>query len=396
MVLAGVRDPGVLWLLIFFVVPLYTVVSVGFGTVDPIFRSPEPVYNPYWWSADGFRQVIGRFVGPAAFWQPVLIRTIVYVALASMICLVLGYTVAYYVARFGGKRKALLLVLFDLAVLDQLPDADLRVAEPARHGRVGERHPAQAQRGLGSIAWLSGRPITVIMSLVYGYIPYMILVLFGQLDRINESLLEAGRDLGASPSRTFFRVTLPLSKQAILAGLIIVSLPMFGDYYTNDLMGGPQTRMYGNLIDHAINQAGQGPRAGVLVLLLMLFLIDPHGLLPALRRSARRRHDERRCRHHRSRAPGCGPRRSDPDAGFRNPWRRPWVLGGVTVAYLAWSILPVLIAIMFSFNAGRSRSTWQGFSLRWWWQDPDRRTASPIPASGARSRRASSSRSSRS
>src|SRR5207344_517191 len=113
-------------------------------------------------------------------------------------------------------------------------------------------------------AWLSGKPITVILSLVYGYIPYMILVLFGQLDRINESLLEAGRDLGASPSRTFFRVTVPLSKQAILAGLIIVSLPMFGDYYTNDLMGGPQTRMYGNLIDHAINQAGQGPRAGVL------------------------------------------------------------------------------------------------------------------------------------
>jgi spermidine/putrescine transport system permease protein len=125
------------------------------------------------------------------------------------------------------------------------------------------------------ISWLSGRPITVIMALVYGYIPYMILVLFGQLDRINESLLEAGRDLGASPARTFFRVTLPLSKQAILAGIIIVSLPMFGDYYTNDLMGGPSTRMYGNLIDRAIGQAGQGPRAGALVILLMLFLLIP-------------------------------------------------------------------------------------------------------------------------
>ncbi len=269
--------PGVLWLLIFFVVPLYTVVSVGFGTVDPIFRSPEPVYNPYWWSADGFRQVIGRFIGPAAFWQPVLIRTIVYVALASMICLVLGYTVAYYVARFGGKRKALLLVLlispFWISYLMRI------FAWQSLLATDGWVNDILLKLNVVSdpIAWLSGRPITVIMSLVYGYIPYMILVLFGQLDRINESLLEAGRDLGASPSRTFFRVTLPLSKQAILAGVIIVSLPMFGDYYTNDLMGGPQTRMYGNLIDHAINQAGQGPRAGVLVLLLMLFLIIPMG-----------------------------------------------------------------------------------------------------------------------
>jgi spermidine/putrescine transport system permease protein len=65
------------------------------------------------------------------------------------------------------------------------------------------------------------------------------------------------------------------------------------------------------------------------------------------------------------RAEGKRPR------GFRNPWRKPWILAGVTVGYLAWSILPVLIAIAFSFNAGRSRSTWQGFSFRWWWGDPD-------------------------
>jgi spermidine/putrescine transport system permease protein len=58
-----------------------------------------------------------------------------------------------------------------------------------------------------------------------------------------------------------------------------------------------------------------------------------------------------------------------PARGFRNPWRRPWILGAVTLAYLAWSILPVVIAIAFSFNAGRSRSTWQGFSFRWWWED---------------------------
>jgi len=267
--------PGLIWLLVFFVLPLYTVVSVAFGTVDPIFRGPIPVYQPWWWSTESFEQVIGRFVGDAAFWQPVLIRTFVYVAIASAICLVLGYTVAYYVARYGGRRKALLLVLlispFWISYLMRIFAWQSLLADDGWVNLILEKLHLISD----PVSWRSGMPITVILSLVYGYIPYMILVLFGQLDRINQSLLEAGRDLGASPARTFARVTLPLSKQAILAGVIIVSLPMFGDYYTNDLMGGPGTRMYGNLIDRAIGQAGQGPRAGALVILLMLFLLIP-------------------------------------------------------------------------------------------------------------------------
>ena len=266
--------PAVAWLAIFFIVPMYTVISVGFGTVDPIFRTPLPVYEPWWWSTSAVKQVFGRFVGDAAFWQPILLRTFGYVLSASLICLVVGYAVAYYVARYGGRRRTLYLVLlispFWISYLMRI-FAWQSLLTP--DGYVND-----FLRGLHLIAspvsW-RGKPITVVLSLVYGYIPYMILPLYGQLDRINQSLLEAGRDLGASPAKTFFRVTLPLSRQAILAGLIIVSLPMFGDYYTNDLMGGPQTRMYGNLIDSAVNQAGQGPRAGVLVLLLMLFLLIP-------------------------------------------------------------------------------------------------------------------------
>ncbi len=111
------------------------------------------------------------------------------------------------------------------------------------------------------VNWLAGKHITVILGLVYGYIPFMILPLFGSLDRINQSLLEAGRDLGGSPYETFRRVTLPLSRPAILAGLVIVSLPMFGDYYTNNLLGTTKTSMFGNLIDNAVTQAGRGPEA---------------------------------------------------------------------------------------------------------------------------------------
>ena len=126
------------------------------------------------------------------------------------------------------------------------------------------------------VAWLEGKSVTVILGLVYGYIPYMILPLFGFLDRIETSLLEAGRDLGASPSHTFWRVTLPLSKPAIYAGLVIVALPMFGDYYTNDLLSNsPRTSMIGNLINDATDSSGQGPKGAVLVLILMIVLVVP-------------------------------------------------------------------------------------------------------------------------
>ncbi len=125
------------------------------------------------------------------------------------------------------------------------------------------------------VNWLDGRSITVILGLVYGYIPYMILPLFGSLDRIDQSLLEAGRDLGASGFSTFRRVTLPQSKPAILAGLVIVALPMFGDYYTVNLLGSTRTAMFGNLIDNAVTNAGQGPEAGSLVLILMVIVIVP-------------------------------------------------------------------------------------------------------------------------
>jgi ABC-type spermidine/putrescine transport system permease subunit I len=126
------------------------------------------------------------------------------------------------------------------------------------------------------INWLEGKGITVILGLVYGYIPYMILPLYASLDRIDASMLEAGRDLGGSPLSTFVRVTLPLSKQAILAGMVIVLLPMFGDYYTNDLLSGnPKTTMIGNLIDNSINSPGEGTQAASLVLVVLVILIIP-------------------------------------------------------------------------------------------------------------------------
>ena len=108
--------------------------------------------------------------------------------------------------------------------------------------------------------WLDGQAITVILALVYGYVPFLILPVYAAVDRIDQRVIEAARDLGPSPFKAFVRVTLPLSMPGILGGLVLIALPMFGDYYTPDLISSsPSTNMIGNQIDLAIHRGSEKP-----------------------------------------------------------------------------------------------------------------------------------------
>ena len=121
--------------------------------------------------------------------------------------------------------------------------------------------------------WLGGSASTVIFALVYGYIPYLILPLFASLDRIERSHLEAARDLGASRWSAFRTVTLPLSKTGILGGAVLITLPMFGDYYTpNIVSGSPKTSMIGNQIDLYFHGGPQPTIGAALTIVLAAFL----------------------------------------------------------------------------------------------------------------------------
>jgi spermidine/putrescine transport system permease protein len=271
----GFAFPGTLWLILLFVVPFYAVVGVAFGTVDPILLQPVPIWNPLNWNVGWLNEVLQR-LAPGGIWFDVGIRTIVYVALSLALCLLIGYPVAYYTARHAGRLKGLILILIILPLwisymMRMLAWVNLLEGDGMVNRALRAAHVIQQP-----VAWLAGRPSTVVFGLVYGYVPYMVLPLFAGLDRIEPSLLEAARDLGASRVGTFLRVTLPMSRQAILAGMVIVTLPMFGDYFTNDLLSGsPKTSMVGNLINDAIGTPGQGGQGAVLVLLLMVFLLLP-------------------------------------------------------------------------------------------------------------------------
>jgi spermidine/putrescine transport system permease protein len=266
--------PGIIWLVLLFLVPFYAVLAIAMGKLNELYESPVAVWNPFAWSSENLINVWHDIFGSAAFAGPIIIRTIVYVAIASLLCLVISYPVAYFVARFAGRRKGLLLVLLVAPfwisyMMRMLAWVDLLQVN-------GYVNKALGWFGISAVNWLGGKPLTVILGLVYGYIPYMILVLYAGLDRIDPALIEAGRDLGLGRVRTFVRITLPLSRQVILTGMLITVLPMLGDYYTNQLMSGAaSTSMIGNLIQGQLGTPGLEGQGAVLSLLLLLVLLIP-------------------------------------------------------------------------------------------------------------------------
>jgi len=266
--------PGIIWLIVLFIVPFYAVLAIAMGKLDQLFESPVAVWNPLQWSSSNVIDVARDLVGSASFAGPIVIRTIVYVAVGSLLCLAIGYPAAYFVARFAGRRKGLFLVLLIAPfwisyMMRMLAWVDLLQTN-------GYANKALGWFGISPVNWLGGKPVTVILGLVYGYIPYLILVLYAGLDRIDPALIEAGRDLGLGRIRTFVRITLPLSRQPILTGLLITVLPMIGDYYTNQLLSGAaSTSMIGNLIEGQLGTPGLEGQGAVLSLLLLLVLLIP-------------------------------------------------------------------------------------------------------------------------
>jgi putrescine transport system permease protein len=270
---AAFGAPGLVWVALFFLIPVYTILAVAMGRPDPIFQDPIPEWNPLQWDVGAFETVFSQF-GPGEAFYVVFLRTFAYVAIALVLSLAIGYPVAYFIARHGGRWKTLLLIglvapFWISYLMRMLAWVNLLQDDGYVNRALMWVNLIDAPR-----AWLDGRASTVILGLVYGYIPFLILPLYAGLDRIDRSLLEAARDLGAARIETFRRVTLPLSKPGILAGSVIITLPMFGDYYTPDLLSGsPRTNMIGNEIYLFILQGSQRRVGAALVVVLMLILL---------------------------------------------------------------------------------------------------------------------------
>ena len=246
--------PGGLWLVVLFVVPLGFLLAISFGYTDDL---GEAIYGT---SLDNYSRVFDPDL------LPVLVRSVGFALATVVLCLLIGYPVAYYIAIFGGRWKNVLLALVVLPFF-----VNYLVRTYAWIAMLGDDGLVNGLLG-GDLRFLN-TPYAVIGGLVYGFLAFMILPIYGSLDRMDPSLIEAGKDLYGSPWQTFRHVTLPHTRQGVLAGSVLVFLPAVGDFVAASLLGGPDEVMIGNLIQQQFQASDNWPFGAALTVVLMLFLL---------------------------------------------------------------------------------------------------------------------------
>lgn len=267
---AWLMVPGTLWMSAFLVASLVLVAALALGTTDPL-------GNPHF----GLNfENITALAEPA--YRAVLLRSLGYALLTCVICLAVAYPVAYAIALHGGRFKNLLIaaivVPFFANYLVRMYGWSVVLSDD---GPLLKALRAVGLADSGTKILQSG--VGVIAGLVYGFIVFMIIPLYAALERMDVSLIEAGRDLYGGPLRTFFFVTLPATRQGAAAGCVLVFLPAMGDFVSAQLMGGPDQIMIGNLIQDKFFHGQNWPLGSALTMLMMAVLFL--GMVGYLRRA---------------------------------------------------------------------------------------------------------------
>ncbi len=249
--------PGLLWLGLFFAVPAAQLAVTS-------------LYDPAGSLTDGYAMTwsVGNYPAALATYWPQLLRSLAYAGLATAICLVLGYPLAFVIALRAGRWRNLLLVLvvapfFTSFLVRTLAWKAILADTGWLVGLLRDVHL------LGPDGRLLATPVAVVAGLVYNFLPFMVLPLYASLQRLDGRLLEAAADLYAGPARTFWHVTLPLSLPGVVAGTLLTFIPAVGDYINAALLGTPRTAMIGNVIDSAFLVRLDYPQAAALSFVLM-------------------------------------------------------------------------------------------------------------------------------
>jgi spermidine/putrescine transport system permease protein len=251
--------PG-LWLALLYLLPLGIVVAISFATTDFI---GSPVYG--WHPANYHELFTSTFVPP-------FLRSIGFAGTATFLCLIIGYPVAYMLARFGGRYKNLWIVLIILPwFVDYLVRIYAWVVIFGDHGVVNGLLARAGMPGDPPVRFLN-TSWAVIGGLVYDYFPFMVLPIYAAIERLDASFIEAAKDLYGTPRRTFWHVTWPMTFQGVLAGSALVFLPSAGDFVTAQILGGPNTAMIGNLIQDQFAGDGYWPFGAAMTIVLMAIL----------------------------------------------------------------------------------------------------------------------------
>jgi spermidine/putrescine transport system permease protein len=261
--------PGVAWLAVFFLAPLVIILVVSLGTRDA--GGHITLANP------GFQNYL-QATRPEYF--PAFLNSMRYSAITTVLSIAIGYPIAYWISRYGGRRKVLLLILVMLpfwtsylirtyAWMIILRDNGVLNAALQAIGLTSEPIP------------LLNTDFSVVLGMTYGFLPFAILPMYVSIDRLDQHLVEAGRDLYASGRGAFVHVTLPLTMPGIIAAAILTFIPAIGDYVTPDLLGGAQTTTIAKVVQVIFTSGRDWPYGSALGFLLMVVTLV--GTLVALR-----------------------------------------------------------------------------------------------------------------
>jgi putrescine transport system permease protein len=274
---AAVVGVPYLWLVALFLVPFLIVLAISFAesTVGiPPFTLVERGETGLELHAQAANYVL---LASDALYLRAYLNSLLFAALATLFCLLLGYPMAWAIAQ---APKAWRNPLLMLVILPFWTSFLIRV-----YAWIGLLSPNglvnQWLGGLGLIAAplpLLNNAFSVVLGLVYSYLPFMVLPLYATLEKLDHSLLEAASDLGATPARRFLAVTLPLSLPGVVAGCLLVFIPAVGEFVIPDLLGGPDTLMIGKVLWDEFFTNRDWPVASALAVALLALLVAPMAL----------------------------------------------------------------------------------------------------------------------
>ncbi|HWS46682.1 MAG TPA: ABC transporter permease [Acidimicrobiia bacterium] len=202
---------------------------------------------------------------------PTFIRSIAYALTATFLCVLLGFPLAYWIARFGGRLRLFYIVL---VIIPFLTSYLIRIyAWQFILQNNGLLSNLMDHVGLGANHDFTNTHFAVILGLTYGFLPFMILPLYASIDRMDKSLVEASYDLGHGKASTLFRVTIPAVSPGLVAGILLVFIPAVGDFVTADLLGGVRTQMFGQIVDGQFLESNNWPLGSAMSILLTLFIL---------------------------------------------------------------------------------------------------------------------------
>ncbi|MDE2039143.1 MAG: ABC transporter permease [Elusimicrobia bacterium] len=252
--------PAVLWLALFLIIPVACLLELGFLRLGP--------YGTVVFSLT--LSNFSRAIEPR--YLEILLRTLGYAGITTLLCLALGFPAAYYLSFRAGRRRELclaaLMIPFWTSCLVALYSWMIIL------GREGLLNSLLLRSGLiAHPLRLLNTPFSVVLGLAYFYIPFMVLPLYGSLEKLPRQYLEASYDLGAGRARTFFKVTLPLCLPGVVAGCILTFIPCMGDFLTAEFLGGPRTYLVGNLIQNQFLMAQDWPFGAALTSVLLILLV---------------------------------------------------------------------------------------------------------------------------